>query len=61
MAHPVVFLKGYLKRNLSEVGFSVDKRRFGWMMRQKREDRKEVAMFSIGILHNVFAIKVRLD
>jgi len=27
---PLDFLKRYFKRNLSEAGFSADKRRFGW-------------------------------
>jgi transposase len=55
---PVEFLKNYFKRNLSEAGFSADKRKFGWIIRQKREDRREVAMFSIALLHNVFAVRV---
>jgi Transposase len=56
---PVVFLKNYFKRNLSEAGFSADKRRFGWRIRQKREDRREAAMFSIALLHNIFTVRVR--
>ncbi|KXA93225.1 hypothetical protein AKJ66_02495 [candidate division MSBL1 archaeon SCGC-AAA259E22] len=55
---PVGFLKRYFRRNLSESGFSADKRRFGQLVRQKREDRRETALFSIAILHNVFATKV---
>jgi len=38
--------------------FSADKRRFGWVLRQKREDRQEMAMFSIALLHNFFTICV---
>ncbi|RJS71589.1 MAG: ISNCY family transposase [Candidatus Syntrophoarchaeum sp. WYZ-LMO15] len=56
---PYKFLKRYFKRNLSESGFSADKRRFGWLIRQKREDRREMALFAIGLWHNVFAIRVR--
>ena len=55
---PVLFLKKYFMRNLSEAGFSADKRRFGWTVRQRREDRQETAMFSIALLHNLFAIRV---
>jgi Transposase len=54
---PVVFLKNYFKR--SEAGFSADKRRFGWRIRQKREDRREAAMFSIALLRNILTIRVR--
>jgi len=55
---PYRFLKRYLKRNLSESGFSADKRRFGWLVRQRREDRREMALFAIGLLHNIFAVRV---
>jgi len=55
---PYKFLKRYFRRNLSESGFSADKRRFGWLIRQKREDRREMALFAIGLLHNLFAIRV---
>ncbi len=55
---PYRFLKRYFKRNLSEAGFSADKRRFGWLIRQKREDRREMALFAVGLWHNVFAVKV---
>ena len=44
---PYKFLKRYFKRNLSEAGFSTDKRRFGWVVRQRREDRREVALFAL--------------
>ena len=56
---PYLFLKSYLLRNLSESGFSADKRRFGGLIRQKREDRREMALFSIALLHNVFTVRVR--
>lgn len=58
---PVAFLKRYFKRCVSEAGFSADKRRFGWMIRQKRDDRREMAMFSIALLHNVFTTRVVPD
>ena len=56
---PYLFLKSYYLRNLSESGFSVDKRRFGGLIRQKREDRREMASFSIALLHNIFSVRVR--
>ena len=56
---PVLFLEKYFMRNLSEAGFSADKRRFGWVVRQRREDRQEFATFSIAMLHNLFAIRVK--
>lgn len=55
---PFMYLKRYFMRNLSEAGYSADKRRFGWVIRQKREDRREMAMLSIALLHNVFATRV---
>lgn len=55
---PYRFLKRYFKRNLSEAGFSADKRRFGWLIRQRREDRREMALFAVGLWHNVFAVRV---
>jgi len=55
---PYRFLKRYFKKNLSEAGFSSGKRRFGWVVRQKREDRREMALFAIGLLHNIFAVRV---
>ncbi len=57
--NPVGFLRRYFMRNLSEAGFSADKRRFGWMIRQKREDRQEMAMLSIALLHNIFTVRVK--
>jgi transposase len=35
------FLRGYFKRNLSETGFSADKRRFWMVDKRGREDRRE--------------------
>ena len=56
---PYLFLKNYYLRNLSESGFSADKRRFGGLIRQKREDRREMALISIAFLHNIFTVRVR--
>ena len=55
---PYLFLKEYFKRNLSETGFSSDKKRFGGVIRQHREDRQETALFSIALLHNLFFVRV---
>ncbi|MEE8403478.1 MAG: hypothetical protein V3R93_06965 [Candidatus Hydrothermarchaeaceae archaeon] len=43
----------------SPVEFSSDKRRFGWMIRQKRADRLEMAMLSIALFHNIFTVRVK--
>jgi transposase len=55
---PIEYLKTYFLRNLSEAAFSADKRRFGWIIRQKREDCQDMAMFSIALLHNIFTVRV---
>lgn len=55
---PYRFMKQYFLRNVSESGFSSDKRRFGRYLRQKREDRKENATFAIGVWHNIYAIRI---
>ncbi len=51
------YLKEYFLRNLSESAFSADKRRLGWKIRQRREDRREMAVFAIGVLHNIFSVR----
>jgi len=56
---PAAFLTQYFMRNLSESGFSSDKRRFGGLIRQRREDRQEMALFSIAVWHNIYAIRVK--
>ena len=59
VSDPYLFLRCYYLRNLSETGFSADKRRFGGVIRQRREDRREMACFSIAVLHNIFTVRVR--
>jgi transposase len=59
LTDPINFLRNYFKRNLSEAGISSDKRRFGWVIRQKRDDRIETATFVTSILHNLFFIRVK--
>jgi transposase len=54
MASPVDFLAEYFHRNVCESGFSADKGRFGKTIRQKREDRQQIALFS-----NVFSQSLR--
>jgi len=61
LCDPIEFLSNYFKRNLCESSFSSDKRRFGWIIRQKRDDRIELALFVITILHNIFAIRVKVS
>jgi transposase len=58
MASPVNFLSEYFRRNLCESGFSADKGRFGRIIRQRRSDRQETALFSNAFLHNIYAIRV---
>jgi hypothetical protein len=55
---PYDHLKEYYKRNLCETMYACDKRRFGRTIRQRREDRQEMAMAGIAILHNVFTTRV---
>jgi transposase len=58
MACPVDFLSEYFKTNLSESGFSADKSRFGRVVRQKREDRQQTALFANALFHNIYAIRI---
>lgn len=58
MASPVDFLTQYFRRNLSESGFSGDKGRFGSLIRQRREDRQQTALFSNALFHNIYAIRI---
>lgn len=59
MDDPVKFLEGYFMRNLTESAHSSDKRRWGGVVRQKREDRQDAALGSIAVLHNLYAFRVR--
>jgi len=47
------YLQQYYLRNNSEAGFSADKRRFGWKIEQKKEDRIETALTCTSIWHNL--------
>jgi len=55
--HTKEFLKEYFQRNQSESGFSEDKRRFGWKIPQKIEERIQTADFTTLIWHNLFWLK----
>jgi transposase len=52
--NPKGYLHEYFRRNQSESGFSEDKRRFGWKVAQKREDRIDTADFCATLWHNLF-------
>ena len=58
MASPLDFLSEYFHRNLSESGFSADKGRFGSIVRQRREDRQQTALFSNALFHNSYTIRI---
>jgi transposase len=53
MAYPFLFLKEYFRRELSESGFSADKRCCGWKIWQKREERIQTATMCKGLWHNL--------
>jgi transposase len=57
-ASPVDFLSEYYHRNICESGFSADKGRFGSLVRQRREDRQQTALFSNALFHNIYAIRI---
>ena len=47
------YLEEYYRRNQSESGFSEDKRRFGWKIPQRREDRVDTSNFCTTLWHNM--------
>lgn len=50
------YLKEYYKRNNSEAEFSADKRRFGWKIDQRRQDRIKTARACTTLWHNMFLL-----
>ena len=50
------YLKEYYRRENSEAGYSADKRRCGWKVWQKRPERINTALMSIGVWHNLMLI-----
>ena len=53
MLDPFLFLSEYFRRELSESGFSVDKRCCGWKIWQKRDERIQTATMCKGLWHNL--------
>lgn len=51
---PVTYLGEYFKRNQSESGIAEDKRRIGWKLGQKREDRIDTANALTTVWHNIY-------
>ena len=51
---PVAYLEDYFQRNQSESGFGEDKKRTGWKIMQKREERIDTAYFCTTLWHNLF-------
>jgi len=51
---PVSYLEEYFQRNQSESGIAEDKKRVGWKIMQKREDRVDTAYFCTVLWHNLF-------
>jgi len=49
----IPYLEQYYLRNNSESGFSADKRRFGWKVEQRREDRIDTAINCTNVWHNL--------
>ena len=44
----------YHQRSNSKSGFAADKRVLGWNIAQKRDDRRDHALFCTGAWHNLF-------
>lgn len=51
---PISYLEEYFKRNQSESGIAEDKKRTGWRIMQKREERVYTANFCTALWHNLF-------
>lgn len=48
------YLEQFYQRESSESEFSVDKRRFGWKVEQRRKDRIDTALACTNLWHNLF-------
>ncbi len=57
MSDPMEYLKEYFRRSNSEAEFSSDKRLTGGIIRQRRNDRIEIAGFCKGLIHNLMLLK----
>ena len=53
---PVAYLEEYYQRNQSESGIAEDKKRIGWKLGQKREDRIDTANALTTLWHNIYWI-----
>lgn len=51
---PITYLEDYFQRNQSESGFGEDKKRTGWKIMQKRDDRVHTANFCTILWHNLY-------
>jgi transposase len=51
---PTSYLEDYFQRNQSESSFAEDKKRTGWVIMQRREDRVDTADFCNVLWHNLF-------
>ena len=50
------YLEEYYQREAIENAWSVDKRRFGWELPQRRSDRIDTADFCTTLWHNLFQL-----
>jgi len=50
---PVTYIEDYFQRNQSESSYSEDKKRTGWQVGQKREDRIDTADMLTSLWHNL--------
>lgn len=55
---PAAYMAEYFQRELCESYYAADKERFGRQLRQRREDRREMASFGTTVLHNLFSVRV---
>ena len=51
---PIAYLEEYFQRNQSESGIAEDKKRVGWKLGQKREDRIDTANMCTTLWHNLY-------
>lgn len=55
---PAEYMAEYYQRELCESYYAADKERFGRQIRQRREDRREMASLCTTVLHNLFSVRV---
>ena len=51
---PIAYLEEYFQRNQSESGIAEDKKRIGWKLGQKREDRIDTSNALTTLWHNLY-------